>query len=840
MDGYDFLKDWPQSRLSAHFISVFKSSGNQEEEFKSGLFSLDGWVRNVLTHIYGDDDDGKDSSLKQQTLIKKYKDAYRFLRNPTLRSQYNNFVERLPVVEKGYRLYRGMTGRSIIRYVIDPKCRDSSSNNELGKTEGYYVLFGSAGGTIVSINADNLDIKFSVPTEDGVLGWETIIDYDWSGSFTLNQTFAGLNEVFKGVPKVTVEKHKDTVRVVKGGEGSGIEEIAVKLKLDATVSPGTSDDPETTEDEGTDANGQVSVDTKAEGGGQASKDEIVLCGFEKQPKIDKNFFVATDWLKGVGDTKYEMPLSATSFSPISDDPDNLPFLLRALRKPGSGFFPEELVYPYHYDTLCIYLFGKSCTDKVKAEERKAHCTVCTVTGGKNERTCNPYECQLPGAKTKEECKFAYTSDDGIELEIMCLDEGNNESVDGEIKKVYFHPGFADFLQGTHTHPRGQAAAMAGLREIYEATLLAHIELVGSEDEYSDGGFTQVHPKAGKYRNDTLRGRERRSDAFYAWKMVRDATLDKFRDGTMSAYALKRVDGTVDISVLEYLGQKSCYRDTTGDFGRYAKLTCVLGTVFQDDAVFIVSRKYGDSSKPLVVDLACGHVEDSKSSFALVDNDPDVRHVPVILESGVNEVTVNVPPTLSFFDLGGEDQLGNYMRCEITRVVIDKYIVDAADEDAFVGFVEVSRSPANGSTFAAVVEKAMDKHDVPFGEESVNRVGIIKDAIMYTYLWGHYAGFIRMPRSSIRDLISSPLVGLVGGEVEALRVIEKNEYDLQQYRLLSSLFSFPGDDRFDTENFGFLIPEEARDEYSRRYDKRFEQHQGVALGNFLFKVPELYR
>ena len=257
----------------------------------------------------------------------------------------------------------------------------------------------------------------------------------------------------------------------------------------------------------------------------------------------------------------------------------------------------------------------------------------------------------------------------------------------------------------------------------------------------------------------------------------------------------------------------------------------------------VSRKYSDSSKSLTVDLACGHVEDSKSS--LVDEEPDVRHTQVILKRGVDKISVNVPPVFSAFDLRSNNKPGNYMRCEITQILVDGILIDAGDEDfadfveVSADFVEVSEDSDVENTFTDVVEQVMYVYNIPSFKTSGMRISLIKDAVLYTYLWGHYAGFIEMPRSSIRDLISYPTY-VTDEEDDLLLILQKNESDLQRYRLLSSLFSSPGDDRHDVENFGLLNPEEAQNEYGYYYYDRYSHYHGTALGNFLLQVPEVYQ
>ena len=406
---------------------------------------------------------------------------------------------------------------------------------------------------------------------------------------------------------------------------------------------------------------------------------------------------------------------------------------------------------------------------------------------------------------------------------------------GFISDVSLHAAMKSGLKVLQSSIFNRKSTIVSLHAAMKSGLkVAHIELVGSVDEYS--GFAQADSAVRKYRDSILQGKEYTS-ALDAWRIVQDATLDKFRDGTMSVYGLKREDDALNASSV--LNNTTCGQGTSGAFGRYVKHTCILGIVFQDDAVFVVSRKYGDSSKSLTVDLACGHVENSNSPFVVMGEKPNVRHVQVILEGGVDKVSVSVPPALSAFELRYKTPPGNYMRCEITQVSVDGVLVGAADEKDFAGFVKVSTNPDPAdTTFSTLVKRVMGAYGVPTFETSGKRISLIKDAILYTYLWGHYAGFIKMPHSSIRDLISYPTY--VTNKDYVLPTVQQNESDLQRYRSLGSLFSFPGDGRHDVENFGLFNPKEAQNEYGYRYYDRYDYYHAVALGNFLSQVSEAYR
>ena len=89
-----------------------------------------------------------------------------------------------------------------------------------------------------------------------------------------------------------------------------------------------------------------------------------------------------------------------------------------------------------------------------------------------------------------------------------------------------------FGESVDTSLANRAAAVHALREIYEATLIAHIELVGTPDEYS--GHVKIDPKAYAYRNAILANKEW-GTAFEAWEIVRDETVKNFRNGNLKMY-----------------------------------------------------------------------------------------------------------------------------------------------------------------------------------------------------------------------------------------------------------------------------------------------------------------
>ena len=127
------------------------------------------------------------------------------------------------------------------------------------------------------------------------------------------------------------------------------------------------------------------------------------------------------------------------------------------------------------------------------------------------------------------------------------------------------------------------------RRIYESTLIANIQLV-------DGGASVSDPQK------TV-GFETAKDEFY----------EHFTNGTLPVYYMGGVEGV-------FLGSNTCGRaghvvsvprhsNLGGEEGvggglHFVKTDCILGYVFQNDAVFRVRRKYPDLSESLEVSLEC--------------------------------------------------------------------------------------------------------------------------------------------------------------------------------------------------------------------------------------------
>ncbi len=128
------------------------------------------------------------------------------------------------------------------------------------------------------------------------------------------------------------------------------------------------------------------------------------------------------------------------------------------------------------------------------------------------------------------------------------------------------------------------------------------------------------------------------------------------------------------------------------------------------------------------------------------------------------------------------------------------------------------------------------NDIPL-ESRVDRVA---GALFYTYMWGWYTGFVQMPFFSIQDLLSALPYPVPGDEARSVLRSIDNQENLRRYRLLASFFVDESDQRFDTEHFGFLTPEEALLKYRDTYSDRFNGYFGNTLGAFLQKVPSRYR
>ena len=400
--------------------------------------------------------------------------------------------------------------------------------------------------------------------------------------------------------------------------------------------------------------------------------------------------------------------------------------------------------------------------------------------------------------------------------------------------------------------RDNLDVIGALREIYEATILAHIHFVGLVDEYSNHSQTISSP-VHKYRSDILSGKDH-SSALERWQLVRDATFDKFRDGTMQVYlplekgeAKKEhraaLAGCSDSGRVVSIRHPTTYRE-------YQGTNCVLGTVFQDQAYFVVRRRQSDFpellSRSLDIDLACGYagIEDSRDEryqFARIER--NLLRRPITLESNQDAVLFPVPKFRDIFDLSDpneRERRRDEIRCSIVSVQYTdgSDALDDFDEGALTAVVEVSDISSRSGTLHSKVNTALSGQGVP--EKRDNRINQIGAALFYVYVWGWFTGFIDMPYYSIQGLLSNPPFGISDGVNEFTDITLQNQEFLQRYRLLASLFVDESDERFSAEHFGFLTAQQAFDRYKDGYKSRFDASFGRSLGDFLQELPPQYR
>ena len=410
--------------------------------------------------------------------------------------------------------------------------------------------------------------------------------------------------------------------------------------------------------------------------------------------------------------------------------------------------------------------------------------------------------------------------------------------------------------------REESEAITSLRGIYEATLLAHIHLVGLVDEYDGDPSRLIDSPVYTYRQNVLAGKDH-SSAFERWLLVRDATLKKFRDGTMSVY-VPLEDGQAHSDYDEFLGAGCPFsrpvevvqvnHPTTKR--EYRKTTCALGTVFQDQAYFVVRREnagYPDLlNKSLQVTLACGYADPfstrlDQHQFADIPN--TFQWYPITLYPNQDAVLVPVPKISSSFDSGNDSERPRFrnnvtpdvqkVRCSIVSAqYAGGPAIDLDADDDLTATVTVSEYEHSHNTFHTLAGSILRPKHVP--DKRQERIDRISAALYYLYLWGWHTGFIEMPYYSIQGLLSSPPVPISGEAAEFSDLALQNQEKLQQYRLLASLFVDESDKRFSAEHFGFLTPQEAYDTYQENYSSRFDAHFGHVLGRFLQELPPPYR
>ena len=217
------------------------------------------------------------------------------------------------------------------------------------------------------------------------------------------------------------------------------------------------------------------------------------------------------------------------------------------------------------------------------------------------------------------------------------------------------------------------------------------------------------------------------------------------------------------------------------------------------------------------------------------------------------------PRLGAFDSGDSnysESRGRTVRCSVVgavyglpetgdpdtpiKITASDYDGAIIDQEMLTALVEVSDHGGLGNTFHSIWRSVLADQDSPALDGNRDGVGEIASALYYTYRWGWHTGFIKMPYYSIQELLATPPPNPIGSAQVFSTIANKNQNDLQRYRLLASLLASEGDSEFDSENFGFLTPDEAQKKYRDSYAKRFESYFGLALGEFLEKVPPQYR
>ena len=430
-------------------------------------------------------------------------------------------------------------------------------------------------------------------------------------------------------------------------------------------------------------------------------------------------------------------------------------------------------------------------------------------------------------------------------------------------------GTSDKLLNAHQH----FATIKQLRKIYEATLAVHIRLVGTIDEYR--GSPLLSPPVHTYRRKILDASRAdpdsgRDEEGGGWAVVQRGTLKKFRDGTMQVY-IPLDDGEFSVEDYTTLLGSDCPSKGTitfkdGAFIRsYQEMNCILGTVFQDQAYFVVRRENDDLSERRVVYLACGYDDEpaapddqpdetARFRFKKVAGGGNPRPLPPVpLEEGQASAVFSVPkPIWSPFDSGNNDSFnkndappnytplaGQRIRCSIDLKRTRANGVDI-DADKLTQVITVSEHLSNNAsltTFHSLVRTTLNALVDPLHK---TRKDMVAEALFYTYVWGWYTGFIEMPYYSIQGLLSNPPVILTDSKVLTATHIQGNQEVLRRYRFLSSLFANESDPRFSSKNFGFLTPAEARIEYEQSFDDRFNGYFGRALGEFFELLPDMYQ
>ena len=296
---------------------------------------------------------------------------------------------------------------------------------------------------------------------------------------------------------------------------------------------------------------------------------------------------------------------------------------------------------------------------------------------------------------------------------------------------------------------------------------------------------------------------------------------------------------------------------------YQKTDCILGTVYQDQAYFVVRRErsgYPDLlAKPLTVHLACGEdrvsqpIEEieERYRFEPLYRNPEIY--PVTLYSNQNVALFTVPDVQDPFDSGRPDAstISGQVRCSVVGAVYGVNPIPGGDsglpaydadsvvgQDKLTATVTVSEHQP-GKTLHGLMRGVLDMSL----DDRIEKNG---SALYYLYFLGWYTGLIHMPYFSIQDLLSSLPYTVPDpdgeGRSDNASVLHalNNREKLRRYQSLASLFVDESDDRFTIDHFGFFTPDEARNAYRNNYGDRSDTYFSRALGVFLQALPPEYR
>ena len=358
-----------------------------------------------------------------------------------------------------------------------------------------------------------------------------------------------------------------------------------------------------------------------------------------------------------------------------------------------------------------------------------------------------------------------------------------------------------------------SSAMKTLRAIYEATMIVHIYLVGLVDEYDGDHLQRIDSPVHVYRSAILSDVDH-SGAQERWQLVRDETLKKFRDGTLSVY-IPLEDGEVGSEYESFLNRGGCSSDSEDVITvnhpttkrSYQKTTCILGTVFQDQAYFVVRRNQTSPellNESLNVNLICGYT-DATYTFPCQNFD---RQPPTYTHSS---------RTCDFIATLGS---GNYLYeegCDVNNYLAQVTGPLGVTRRALTGAVfSLSSDPENvPSTCTITLRDALpdeERYDFADIEGSLHSYPITlypnQDAVLFPvprtkpfFDSGDFAqrslrsNAIRCSIDSVAYADGSNLVIDDGGKVTAF--VEVSEYFSAQNTFHSQLSDFLGDRRIPT-------------------------------------------